>query len=381
MADEFVPQDEILHLAALEFRARRTGATADADTLRALIVERNALPLYVKVAAELGWQEDEEMKARLQKQIDARLAELEEKLKDASENLGESEVRDALEKRAEFLTQILDKERAVAATEKAIKASVGSGQKLDLVFSMIRLALALKDFKMCHEQIEVAKEMIEKGGDWERRNRLKVYEATYNMSCRDMQGASKLFLEALATFSASEVYPFRDFVQYAVLTSMFCVDRPTLKQKVAAAPEVLSVLFEMPLLETFLNALVQCDYKAYMACLPEILELVHNDYFFGVHMNFIGRELRITAYAQFLASYQSVTMQAMSAAFGIGIDFLDEELSRFIVAGRLNCKIDRVGGVVHTVRPDARNGIYNSTIKHGDLLLNRIQKLSRVIDV
>ncbi len=32
-------------------------------------------------------------------------------------------------------------------------------------------------------------------------------------------------------------------------------------------------------------------------------------------------------------------------------------------------------------RPDARNALYQDTIKKGDQLLNRIQKLSRVIDV
>ncbi|CAI5502446.1 unnamed protein product, partial [Closterium sp. Naga37s-1] len=57
------------------------------------------------------------------------------------------------------------------------------------------------------------------------------------------------------------------------------------------------------------------------------------------------------------------------------------ELSLFIASGRLNCKIDKVAGVLETNRPDARNAQYQSVLKQGDLLLNRIQKLSRVIDV
>lgn len=32
-------------------------------------------------------------------------------------------------------------------------------------------------------------------------------------------------------------------------------------------------------------------------------------------------------------------------------------------------------------RPDAKNALYLEAIKRGDLLLNRVQKLSRVIDV
>lgn len=57
------------------------------------------------------------------------------------------------------------------------------------------------------------------------------------------------------------------------------------------------------------------------------------------------------------------------------------EISRFIASGRLNAKIDKVSGVLETNRPDAKNALYQSTIKQGDLLLNRIQKLSRVIDL
>lgn len=57
------------------------------------------------------------------------------------------------------------------------------------------------------------------------------------------------------------------------------------------------------------------------------------------------------------------------------------ELSTFIATGRLHCKIDRVGGIVETNRPDLKNAQFNSVIKQGDLLLTRVQKLSRVINI
>ena len=38
----------------------------------------------------------------------------------------------------------------------------------------------------------------------------------------------------------------------------------------------------------------------------------------------------------------------------------------------------QVAGVIETTRPDAKNAQYQSAIKHGDLLLNRLQKLSKV---
>lgn len=55
------------------------------------------------------------------------------------------------------------------------------------------------------------------------------------------------------------------------------------------------------------------------------------------------------------------------------------ELSRFIAAGRLNCSIDKVNGIVETNRPDSKNAMYASVVRNGDALLNSIQKLSRVV--
>ena len=63
------------------------------------------------------------------------------------------------------------------------------------------------------------------------------------------------------------------------------------------------------------------------------------------------------------------------------IFFFYSDVSKFIAAGRLNCVIDKVNGIVETNRPDAKNAQYQQTIKQGDILLNRVQKLSRVINV
>jgi 26S proteasome regulatory subunit N7 len=76
-----------------------------------------------------------------------------------------------------------------------------------------------------------------------------------------------------------------------------------------------------------------------------------------------------------------VTLASMAATFGVSPDFLDAELADFIVAGRLPAKIDKVAGVVETNRPDAKTALYQAAIKQGDLLLNRVQKLSKVVDI
>ena len=87
------------------------------------------------------------------------------------------------------------------------------------------------------------------------------------------------------------------------------------------------------------------------------------------------------AYSQFLEAYRSVKMSSMASAFGISLELLDSELARFVATGRINAKVDKVGDVVVTNRPDAKNAQYQDTIKKGDHLLNQVQRLVRVLDV
>jgi len=69
----------------------------------------------------------------------------------------------------------------------------------------------------------------------------------------------------------------------------------------------------------------------------------------------------------------------MAKEFGVSIKFLDKELSSFISANKLNCKIDKVNGIVLINRIHSKNNQYQKVIQKGDLLLNRIQRLSRII--
>lgn len=109
--------------------------------------------------------------------------------------------------------------------------------------------------------------------------------------------------------------------------------------------------------------------------------VLREDRFLHPHVAYFMRELHILAYKQFLDSYQSVTLQAMADAFGVSVDFIDFYASRFIAANRISAKIDKYGGVIVSSRPDLRNAQYRELIQNGDLLLNRIQKLARVVDL
>ena len=244
--------------------------------------------------------------------------------------------------------------------------------------SQTRIAFWKGDWSAVRTNLKVAKEMNEKGGDWDRRNRLKVYEGAYLITQRDFKGASTLLLDSIATFTATELLSYDRFVFYTVISCIKCLDRPTLKKKVIDSPDVIAVIGTIPHLESLLHSLYECRYRSFFDALASIYPYLTSDRLLHKHAPFFFREMRLMAYTQFLESYKSVTITGMGKQFGLSPAFIDGELARFISAGRISAKVDAVNGAIETTRPDSKNGQYHVLIKKGDLLLNKVQKLSRV---
>ena len=76
--------------------------------------------------------------------------------------------------------------------------------------------------------------LIEEGGDWDRRNRLKTYEGLYAMSVRDFKKAAVCFFDTMATFTSTELMDYRTFCKYATISCMLAQDRKEIKEQVRA---------------------------------------------------------------------------------------------------------------------------------------------------
>lgn len=74
--------------------------------------------------------------------------------------------------------------------------------------------------------------LIEEGGDWDRRNRLKVYQGLYCVAIRDFKQAAELFLDTVSTFTSYELMDYKTFVTYTVYVCMIALERPDLREKV-----------------------------------------------------------------------------------------------------------------------------------------------------
>ena len=73
--------------------------------------------------------------------------------------------------------------------------------------------------------------LIEEGGDWDRRNHLKVYKGYYAITIRDFKTTASKFLESISTFTSYELMPYKKFTEYTVLVAIVSLKRAKLDKK------------------------------------------------------------------------------------------------------------------------------------------------------
>jgi len=340
----------------------------------------DAAPLYEITCADLGWQPDQAKVASMRANIEKKISEMDAAIEDARENAGDVEVRDASLARANFLCDVGDRAAAAAAFEDASGRTSGAGPKLDAALALVRLDMALGDWRAVRAGLAQADALCEQGGDWERKNRLKVYKACAALARRDLPAAAALLVDAVATFSATELFPYDRVVFYAAVAGAATLARPDLKAKVVDSPEVLALTRRDAPLASLLEDLHGCRYGPWLASLAVVARRVAADRLLGPHARHWVRKMRRVAYSQFLESYKSVELDAMAAAFGVRPAFLDEELADLVASGAVAARVDAVSRVVTTARAEPKAAEYRELLKAGDALLNRLQRLAKVAD-
>ncbi|KAF4612697.1 hypothetical protein D9613_011900 [Agrocybe pediades] len=349
--------------------------------LLAAIKEDQMAPYYKSITASSSVLPlDKAFLAQMEKANEEELAKLDERLAEAQKIEGESEISDALKARANYLTRIGDKEKSLEAQNLALEKTPGLGSRIDIVLTIVRIGFFFSDTDVVTKNMAKAEKLIDEGGDWDRRNRLKVYNGLHLLSIRQFKRGGELLLDALSTFTATELLSYNDFVALTVISNTLTLKRVDLKKKIIAAPEVNQVLPEIPVLGDLVKNLYECHYDKFFVALAT-LEQTHliPSRILSPHARYYVREMRILAYSQLLESYRSLTVESLAGAFGVSVEFVDSELSRFIANGRLHASIDKVHGIVETTRPSLKNAQYEQVIKQGDVLLNEVQRLSKVL--
>ena len=157
------PENEaaFMGLSVLRFRMASKKATAEAkkkDWAEFLpLVERfNAVAVYEAVCQETSTAVDGVLLAKMKAANKARLQEIDDAIKDAMENEGDMEVRDATMAKAQVLARTADKAAAITGYETAeALPKTTSGQKLDCRFHLMRVGMFWGDIPMVESHVTV----------------------------------------------------------------------------------------------------------------------------------------------------------------------------------------------------------------------------------
>ncbi|KAF2621174.1 PCI-domain-containing protein [Macroventuria anomochaeta] len=396
-------------------------------SMASMLATRNPL-----LHAPLSWDEKlyESLKAENEKELEAIQKEEDE----AAEKAGETEVQAARGKRAELYNRIGDKDKAIASYEAMFEKTGILGTKIDLVLAIIRVALFFGDKVLAKKTIERATALVESGGDWDRRNRLKAYTGLHLLTVRSHAQAAPLLLDSLSTFTSYELCSYSNLVVYAILAGSSSLKRVDFKSKVVDAPEIKAIVgsaeeklsaitgqtsagpaagdeemadasgstatpiptavnlttlggqqdkevaVDFSPLSKLVKSLYEGNYKNFFTALAEVeTSFLSQDRYLFEHRGWYVREMRLRGYQQLLQSYRVVGLQSMANDFGVTVDFLDKDLAKFIAADRIPCTIDRVKGIIETNRPDDKNKQYADVVKQGDQLITKLQKYGQAV--
>ena len=301
------------------------------------------------------------------------------------------------------------------------------GTKIDIVLAIIRIGIFFNDKIFTKKQIDRANILVEGGGDWDRRNRLKAYKGLHLLTVRSYNLAAPLLLDSLSTFTSYELCSYSSLVVYAVLAGSLSLKRVDFKAKVVDAPEIKAILGEteekaevgdeemkdvsastaerasglvnvnalgtrgavesqseapvdVSSLGQLVNSLYNGNYRKFFLALAAVEEnFLTQDRYLYEHRAWFVREMRLRAYQQLLQSYRVVGLATMAQAFGVSVDFLDRDLAKFVAGGRVSCTIDRVQGTIETTRTDDKNKQYADVVKQGDSLITKLQKYGQAV--
>jgi 26S proteasome regulatory subunit N7 len=142
--------------------------------VESIITEHSLSGVYEHFCSQLGWTADEGALAKMKEANEAKMKELEDKIAGCEKNDGDEEVRDAMLDRADHLCNIGDKAAAWKAYDAVEKKSPSPNTKLTIAFCKVRLELLLGNWSEIKQLLDDAKIVCEKGGDWEKKNRLMV---------------------------------------------------------------------------------------------------------------------------------------------------------------------------------------------------------------
>eukprot|EP01083_Nonionella_stella_P255214 876259_1 len=217
------------------------------------------------------------------------------KTKLLSENTSKKELAEKNEGDVEIHEVELEKAKILSFTDTCTNSincyleikGLTTGKEIDKYLTILRICLAWNDDHLYRKHMEQTKKLIDKGGDWDRRNRFTVYTSAHNFRIRKFKDAAQGLLDSIATFSANEIFNYESLVKYTIVSSVLSLDRSVIKEKLIDSPDIIKIIDKIKIFKSFLYAFYECRYNEFFRALIEIMrDFVRFDVYLNVHSNF-----------------------------------------------------------------------------------------------
>lgn len=372
----FLALSDIAHLLSLADTVVPASEKTELATKAATMAKDAVMPGWYTQLIPTNFRDASALSAATNA-YDEQLAKLETGVETAKEHDDDTEILNAqLEVlRFKMLSGTPD---ARTFFEELFTKVTGVNMRIDLLFSALLYDMALGvSSPAVKESLRRLETVVERDGDWSRRNRLSAYRAVLLLARRELAQVAPLSVGSLTTFTSSELFTLDEFAIVAVLTAVTSMPRVDLKKKVISSPDLIQVFHDNGLLKDFLMSFYECRYGAFFRNLVQMSSVIKRNRYLAPAEDVLYRELRLAAYKQFLRSYRSVTVTSMATLFEVSPLFIEKEIAHFINSGRLLCLIDSVDGVIEMTSPETKSTALNQLLKDGDVLTSRVQKLTQ----
>jgi len=193
-------------------------------------------------------------------------------------------VRDTILDKAEFYKyEILNYTEAEKVFREAYGMTGGASRKMEILFEILLMNLEKENLPAITKDIAECKKLVEDGADWDKKNKLKIFEGVYCILIREFKKAADLLISSIATFTAVELMSFKEFVFYTVILALLTQDRKTIKEHIVHSPDILAVNRDIPYLKVFSESFYNCDYKSFFQAFVEICGQVKDDKYLKDH--------------------------------------------------------------------------------------------------
>lgn len=311
-----------------------------------------------------------------------RLLKADEKIDNVTKSDGDLEIRDALIEKAEIYFEVHDFENYRQCILKALEKTVGNSKKLEFYLLIVNTYYKERNFQKFAENLMICNGLTDESLDWEKKNKLAIYDGIFCILKRDIVSAANILLGCINTFNSPEIMTFKELVSYSVVLGLLALHRKDVREKIIQNSEIISVLNENALLKRFTQTIFESNYKQFFEVLIDLnSEVLMKDILLSKHRPFLLKRARIVIFSLFLESYKTIRLNKMAASFGISVEFLDKELADLISQKYLNCKIDKVNLIVESIVVDKRSDVYKEVEKRGDELVERLHKLVKCAQV